>query len=972
MCSDGCVEEESAPTVNEQPASTVTTQQQASPSYPLDEVPEGAQDLVGQAEPSTENSATLQQQSSFTDVAGDPPQSVGDTVGQTTHTVVTSQQQTPSESSLTRVVAGSTQQTISSTGSGSLLGSVATGAASILGSPTFPSAAVDPTQQGVSSDGSGSLLEGLTTMAGSIASSIVESIPPTVETSPTQIASSNGMISTFGTSAESSGANVVTQLQSSSVGSSDGSPIVVDVPSSSSAISEAAEQSFSSSEVLDGVISTPIAITTLPPTMTSAIQQTTSLADFGGEAGQTMPTLGAVPASPVATSLEEALTGVISTLGAVPVGPSITQSSSGGQLGNGAGNSGQPDDNLGGTVEQFTGSSGTGSSDGNADASLLSGLSNIVDQVAGVNPSAAADLTDAVLSALPVDDSAVASILSQPAEQVSSIAAGVLTSVIPAVASSLGQTVDQSLPANPADVTDTLNNVIDQGTAVIDQITDAMGDTIDPALQGVLDQVARIVNGAANQLNEPLCAVTEIVNGVSKQLVKTCSSVGDGDTTPANEVASTFVHSGGTPTSGITQVASVASTEAPTLSQSQLVSSATPSSGGNDSSQNSGSEGQNQSSSNDQSTSPESGSSSEGSGGQSSGSEGQNSGSSQGSEGQSSGNQSHNSGSSPQSNGGQNSGSQAPSNSGETDGNGTPASPTTSSNVGSAPANCPKAASLPCPSCPSEDGSRGQISDPSLGPCPGRGFQCAECPEGWFCPPRETPAQAAPCGMGWPCYDCSSGWFCDVNTELTPKPISEPAPAPASSLYPTITAVNASPSPPVQGSTGEGSVPSIPANSGGESSSLNPDWSSLGCFQDGISRTLLGGRPTDYVRGDVSGNTCVSHCSSKGYSFAGTENGQECWCGRGIRDDAVRLPETYCGIPCQGTREGLCGGSWTISVFYRDGDNNSNEQNPLASYGSSARVVARGSWTDNSDIGQTWQRKWHGSASMEARPEHEH
>ncbi|ROV94309.1 hypothetical protein VMCG_08609 [Cytospora schulzeri] len=46
------------------------------------------------------------------------------------------------------------------------------------------------------------------------------------------------------------------------------------------------------------------------------------------------------------------------------------------------------------------------------------------------------------------------------------------------------------------------------------------------------------------------------------------------------------------------------------------------------------------------------------------------------------------------------------------------------------------------------------------GPCPGQGFTCDDCLEGWFCPPVETPAQPAPCGFGWPCYHCDDGWFC--------------------------------------------------------------------------------------------------------------------------------------------------------------------------------------------------------------------
>lgn len=92
-------------------------------------------------------------------------------------------------------------------------------------------------------------------------------------------------------------------------------------------------------------------------------------------------------------------------------------------------------------------------------------------------------------------------------------------------------------------------------------------------------------------------------------------------------------------------------------------------------------------------------------------------------------------------------------------------------------------------------------------------------------------------------------------------------------------------------------------------------WDYLGCFQDAISRTLLGSKPTDYLQGNMSNSECINHCGSRGYGFAGTEHGQECWCGNSIRDDAVRLPEKNCGTPCQGTSELCCGGDWAISVY---------------------------------------------------------
>lgn len=231
-------------------------------------------------------------------------------------------------------------------------------------------------------------------------------------------------------------------------------------------------------------------------------------------------------------------------------------------------------------------------------------------------------------------------------------------------------------------------------------------------------------------------------------------------------------------------------------------------------------------------------------------------------------------------------------------------------------------ASPSCPTCPScdqcapkicsiqgpEGPSTHQPPDPSKGPCPGRGFKCAECLDGWFCPPQETPAQVAPCGVGWPCYHCPEGWFC----ASTATPI--PTPPPSSVAGPTSTSATS---------------PTLLPNTG----DLPDDWSQLGCFQDAISRILLGAKPVDYLQGDMSTKKCIDHCLSSGYKFAGTENGRECWCGTSIRDDAVRLPQSQCGKPCQGQPTEACGGSWAVDVFLCSNKSESHQASPGKSTG---------------------------------------
>ncbi|KID70782.1 WSC domain & Core-2/I-Branching protein, partial [Metarhizium hybridum] len=207
---------------------------------------------------------------------------------------------------------------------------------------------------------------------------------------------------------------------------------------------------------------------------------------------------------------------------------------------------------------------------------------------------------------------------------------------------------------------------------------------------------------------------------------------------------------------------------------------------------------------------------------------------------------------------------------------------------------------LPCP-------ASAPVSTPGVnpksGPCPETGYQCKDCLNGWFCPPVETPPQVVPCGLGWPCFHCKDGYFCSSTAALDPTayiPDSYSVP-----LHPASTEAVETISP---------TLPSAPTPSHDFCVAV-PGWTYLGCFRDAISRTLVGSKPVDYLRGSMSNYTCINHCAANGYSFAGTEHGFECWCGLSIRDDAVRLPENSCNVPCQDSANEYCGGSWVISVF---------------------------------------------------------
>ncbi|ROV94835.1 hypothetical protein VPNG_09293 [Cytospora leucostoma] len=176
------------------------------------------------------------------------------------------------------------------------------------------------------------------------------------------------------------------------------------------------------------------------------------------------------------------------------------------------------------------------------------------------------------------------------------------------------------------------------------------------------------------------------------------------------------------------------------------------------------------------------------------------------------------------------------------------------------------------------------------GPCPGQGYTCDDCLEGWFCPPVQTPALPAPCGYGWPCLHCGDGWFC------VPSPQNAGAATPALSSS-TSTPANV--------------IPKLhPATNG---------FQYAGCYADDSSRALNESGLVSVVGGMTSGR-CIDFCQTQGFTLAGTEDGTQCFCGNFLID-SILLPIEQCNSTCAGDPSGStrCGGSWALSVWSPDG-----------------------------------------------------
>ncbi|KAI1334068.1 hypothetical protein F5Y15DRAFT_315559 [Xylariaceae sp. FL0016] len=231
--------------------------------------------------------------------------------------------------------------------------------------------------------------------------------------------------------------------------------------------------------------------------------------------------------------------------------------------------------------------------------------------------------------------------------------------------------------------------------------------------------------------------------------------------------------------------------------------------------------------------------------------------------------------------------------------------------------SCP-ATTQPTCDCPLATGSSSPTD--ARGPCPGSGYTCDDCLDGWFCPPVQTPAQPAPCGYGWPCAHCDGGWFCAPMPTLGPS-ICSNSNRPSTSTPGTITAPSSSPSV-TSPSTALPSSPlqatsTPPAGSSGASPLRVSGWGYCGCWADPPSQKALG---LDSVNLGVplTNEECVQHCMGKGFIMAGTESGDTCYCGNFLNGTEL-LNDALCSVPCLGDAFQTCGGSGALSCFSPDG-----------------------------------------------------
>ncbi|CAH0020298.1 unnamed protein product [Clonostachys rhizophaga] len=95
------------------------------------------------------------------------------------------------------------------------------------------------------------------------------------------------------------------------------------------------------------------------------------------------------------------------------------------------------------------------------------------------------------------------------------------------------------------------------------------------------------------------------------------------------------------------------------------------------------------------------------------------------------------------------------------------------------------------------------------------------------------------------------------------------------------------------------------------------DYESLGCHDDdGSSEGRALNHKLDLDASTFTTKLCLDACRVRGYAYAGTENGNECWCGTNVGSKNIKVDDAKCDVPCQGSPSGKCGGKSVIDLYH--------------------------------------------------------
>ena len=105
-----------------------------------------------------------------------------------------------------------------------------------------------------------------------------------------------------------------------------------------------------------------------------------------------------------------------------------------------------------------------------------------------------------------------------------------------------------------------------------------------------------------------------------------------------------------------------------------------------------------------------------------------------------------------------------------------------------------------------------------------------------------------------------------------------------------------------------------PTPSGSVNSTAILPFKYQGCYSDNSPN----GRTLQYQQPDnntLTVESCIAMCSSQGYTIAGMEYADQCFCDNYIRNSPSQVAESKCSMSCAGNSGEMCGAGSILSIY---------------------------------------------------------
>ncbi|KAF4631590.1 hypothetical protein G7Y89_g6540 [Cudoniella acicularis] len=133
--------------------------------------------------------------------------------------------------------------------------------------------------------------------------------------------------------------------------------------------------------------------------------------------------------------------------------------------------------------------------------------------------------------------------------------------------------------------------------------------------------------------------------------------------------------------------------------------------------------------------------------------------------------------------------------------------------------------------------------------------------------------------------------------------------------------------------TASGSASSVSASSSA-TATASTGWNSLGCYTDAVGARALVNQQYTIPGASMTVEACEAACKTLGYTLAGVEYSDECYCANSISN--ANAPATDgCTMTCNGNTAEICGGPNRINIYsYNSGATSSSASGTASATGS--------------------------------------